>query len=39
VIARANSDDPAVTVMLIVAFAVSLVVLLGFARAVRRIPQ
>jgi|RhiMethySRZTD1v2_1073278.scaffolds.fasta_scaffold377890_1 BASS family bile acid:Na+ symporter len=35
VIARANSDDPAVTVMLIVAFAVSLVVLLGFARAVR----
>ena len=39
VIARANSDDPAVTVMLIVAFAVSLVVLLGFARAARRIPQ
>ena len=39
VIARANSDDPAVTVMLIVAFAVSLVVLLGFARVVRRIPQ
>ena len=39
VIARANSDDPAVTVMLIVAFAVSLVVLLGFARAVRWIPQ
>jgi BASS family bile acid:Na+ symporter len=39
VIARASSDDPAVTVMLIVAFAVSLVVLLGFARAVRRIPQ
>jgi BASS family bile acid:Na+ symporter len=35
VIARANSDDPAVTVMLIVAFAVSLLVLLGFARAVR----
>ena len=39
VIARASSDDPAVTVMLIVAFAVSLVVLLGFARVVRRIPQ
>ena len=39
VVARASSDDPAVTVMLIVAFAVSLVVLLGFARVVRRIPQ
>jgi len=39
VIARANSDDPAITVMLIVTFAVSLVVLLGFARVVRRIPQ
>jgi len=35
VIARANSDDPAVTVMLIVAFVVTLVVLLVLARAMR----
>ena len=36
VIARANSDDPAVTVMLIVAFVVTLVVLLALALAMRR---
>jgi len=35
VIARANSDDPAVTVMLIVAFVVTLVALLALARVMR----
>ena len=35
VVARASFDDPAVTVMLLVAFVVSLVVLLALARALR----
>ena len=35
VVARASFDDPAVSVMLLVAFVVSLVVLLALARAMR----
>ena len=39
VVARASFDDPASSVMLIVAFFVSLIVLLGFARAMRPTAQ